>query len=84
MRLSRGGVINADFGAAFWVFVWIRGVGHHVDGEGDDGVAGGGGEAAGADAGGVVSHGADVGGGGRDGDCEGEEEGGGTFHFLWG
>ena len=82
MRLSRAGVINADFGAAFRVGVWVGGIGHHGDGEGDDGVAGEGGVAAGAEGGGVVGHGADV--GGCEGDEEGEGEEGGAFHFFWG
>ena len=86
--LSRAGIINADFGAAFGVAVWICGVGHHGDGEGDDGVVGAGCVAAGTDAGGVVRHVADVGGGEGDGDCEGES--GAEFHcgdvgvWFWG
>ena len=92
MRLSRGGVVNADLSAAFRVGVWVGGIGHHGDGEGDDGVGGGGCEAAGTDAGGVVCHGADVGGCEGDGGGEDEgEEGGWAFHcdgilgvWVWG
>lgn len=78
MSVSRARVVNADFGAAFGVAVGVCGVGHHGDGEGDDGVVGSGCETARADAGGVVGHVADVGGGEGDGDCEGE--GGAEFH----
>ena len=69
MRLSRARVVNADLGAAFGIGVGVCRVGHHGDGEGDDGGGGGGCDAAGAEAGGVVCHGADVGG------CEGDGEG---------
>ena len=78
MGLSRARVVDTDFRAAFGVAVGIRGVGHHGDGEGDDGVVGAGLESAGTHAGCVVGHVADVGGGEGDGDCEGE--GGAEFH----
>ena len=45
-----GGVVDVDFGAAEGVGVWVCGVVHHLDGEGDDGVGVFGGVAAGAEA----------------------------------
>ena len=78
MGLSCARVVNADLGAAFGVAVGVRGVGHHGDGEGDDGVVGTGFVAAGAHAGRVVGHVAYVGGSEGNGDCEGE--GGAEFH----
>ncbi len=88
MGLSRARVVNADLGAAFGVAVGIRGVGHHGDGEGDDGIVGTGLDPAGTHAGCVVGHVAYIGGGEGNGDCEGE--GGAEFHsedvgvWFWG
>lgn len=45
---------DPDAGVAFRVGVWVGAVGHHGDGEGDDGVVGAAGGAAGAEGGGVV------------------------------
>ena len=45
-----GWVVDVDRGAAEGVGVWVGGVVHHLDGEGDDGVGVLGGVAAGAEA----------------------------------
>lgn len=72
MQLLRILVPDPDLGATARVRVRVGAVLHHRDGEGDDVFAVGAGDAAGAHAGGIVSHVALV---GEDSRESGEEEG---------
>ena len=87
-RLAVGRVVDADGGAAEGVVVGVGG-GESCVGDGDDGLAGRGGDVAGGfvggGGGGVVGHVAGVGVGEGDGDGEGEggESEGAGFHLWW-